>query len=155
MKIIGDKNKVAFEIGEFWQGSKQNQHINYWVGGKKITCFDDVIYLPTFYTALEGEIHMLENEDFVIGNSANLSDEELFRKLDAADDQLNDVLNYDITVCPATCYLVRLNNKHKIIYSFWDDRHAEVNRIFSIEIDKQYLIQILKETLNELSSTWI
>jgi hypothetical protein len=156
MGLIGDRTKLAVDIGDYWEGSKQNQHIKVWLGGKDITSVDDVVYLPTFYHNLKNDIEKLKSHtDVRIDN--NLSDEALFIQFEMADAAQHRILSLDLTTMSARCYYVHSQNSSYIIFSYWDERHeprSEVGKVFHVDIEKEEIVNTLQETLHNISTRW-
>ncbi|OZG72962.1 hypothetical protein BTA51_13465 [Hahella sp. CCB-MM4] len=157
MKIIGNKEAVALGIGNFWEGSKQQQEIQTWLDNRHLTEFDSIVYLPTFYTHLEREIQKLKGNSFYQKDFVGTNDDRIFEIFDLADNDFHKVLCYDITTCSASCYFYNNGTEDRIVYSFWDPRHepqSEIGKVYGLTIDKPYLIEVLSNTLSELSTDW-
>ena len=158
MMAIGSRALVAFEIGDYWRDSKQHQHIDLWVGNKRITGDDNVVYLPTFYSKLENEILRLQSHEFFSADLRGLSVEDAFRLLDSRDDTFHRVLNYDLTVGIAKCFLYADGPVYRIVGAFRHPSHEprdEIGKVFSAAVTNDVLIDTLRVALNSLSRVWV
>lgn len=156
MGLIGERTRLAVDIGECWEGSKQNQHIKVWLGGKDITSVDDVVYLPTFYNNLKNDIAKLKSYAYV-STDDDPSDEALFAHFDATDAVQHRILSLDSTTMSARCYYVYSPDSSYIIFSYWDERHeprSETGRVFRVDIEREEIIDTLQEALQNISTKW-
>jgi hypothetical protein len=157
MKLIGDQTKLAFALGGCWQDSKQHQTIEIWVDGRNFSEFENTVYLPTFYTRLKNEIARIHSQSFYREDFDGLDKAEIYKLLEERADGKFEVLCYDLTTCSARSYLVDDGKRYRVIYSFWDPRHEpqrEVGSIYSMEIDKRYMLDTMQRTLDSLSTVW-
>jgi hypothetical protein len=157
MKVIGDKSELAFVVGEYWQNSKQHQAIEVWLDGRNFSEIDSTVYLPTFYTNLKNEIARVTSKSFYSEEFQRLDKAEIYALLEEREDGHFKVLCYDVTTCSAHSYFVDDGKNHAVIYSFWDPRHepeSEIGSIHSIDIDKRNMLDVMRRTLEALSTTW-
>ena len=158
MMIIGDKTRFAFDIGLYWNESKQHQHITIWSAGQPINPIDDVVYLPSFYTKLQNEIRRLEKNDFGRPDLNGLHLPEIFKRLDEEENELRQVLCYDVSTSPARCFFLEQDSGGVLLWSYWDSRHfpsEETGSVFSLDISKEELLDVLKGSLDNLSDVWV
>ncbi len=158
MNIVGDKTRFAFEIGPYWSESKQHQHITIWSAGQPINPIDDVVYLPSFYTKLQNEIRRLENNDLGRPDLHGLRLPEIFKRFDEEENELHQVLCYDVSTCPARCFFLEQGSDGVLLWSYWDSRHIpseETGSVFTMDISKEELLGVLKESLGNLSDVWV
>ena len=158
MTVIGNKKRIAFDIGAYYPGSKQQQHIRTWVGNKSINPLDDIVYLPSFYSKLAAEIERLESNDFSRPEFSGLEQYDIFDRLEQESTAIFQVLSYDLSTCAAICYYIEYDSKGVILLKFWDHRHEpaeEIGKVFSVEISKEDMIKTMKEALNNLSDAWV
>lgn len=157
MKIIGDKSKLAFVVGEFWQNSRQHQTIEVWLDGRNFFDVENTVYLPTFYTKLNNEISRLKSDSFYREEFKQLDKSEIYALLEDREDDHFKVLCYDVTTCSAHSYLVDDGKKYSVIYAFWDPRHepeTDINNVYSVDIDKNEMLNVMRCALDSLSTTW-
>lgn len=156
MGLIGERTKLAIDIGDHWEGSKQNQHMKVWLGGKDITSVDDVVYLPTFYNNLKKDIEKLESYTYTDTDN-DPSDAALFNHFEMTDAAQHRILALDLTTMSARCYYVYSRKSSYIIFSYWDERHeprSEVGKVFHVDIEKEEIVTILHEALQNISTEW-
>ncbi|WP_438026206.1 hypothetical protein [Sorangium sp. So ce233] len=156
MGLIGERAKLAVDIGDHWERSKQNQHMKIWLGGKDITSVDDVVYLPTFYNNLKNDIEKLKAYAHTSTNNSP-RDEALFNHLEMTDAAQHRILSLDLTTMSARCYYIYSQNSSYILFSYWDERHepkSDVGKVFRVDIKKEEIVDILQETLNSISTKW-
>ncbi|WP_437634863.1 hypothetical protein [Sorangium sp. So ce854] len=156
MGLIGERTKLAVDIGDPWEGSKQNQHIKVWLGGKDITSVDDVVYLPTFYSNLKNDIEKLKSYAYVSTDDAP-SNEALFARFEEIDAVQHRILSLDSTTMSARCYYVYSPDSSYILFSYWDERHepkSEVGKVFRVDIGREEIINTLQASLQNISAKW-
>lgn len=155
--IIGERNKLAFEVGQLWEGSKQHQNIVTWLGEKNINEFDSIVYLPSFCTHLDQEIEKLKTGSFFRNEFQGESHETIFHKLDSDEARDLKVLEFDVTVCAAHCYLIEKDETLVVLFSFWDPRHrpeSEIGKVFSVVVDLEYLLSTMRKLSENLTRDW-
>lgn len=157
MKIIGDKSKLAFALGDYWQDSKQHQDIEVWFDGRNFSAIDSTVYLPSFHTKLKNEIARIQSQSFYREEFGKLDQAQIYAWLQERVDAQLEVLCYDLTTCSARSYLVDDGRKLSVIYAFWDPGHEpqeEIGCIHATEVDKLYMLDVMQRTLESLSTVW-
>lgn len=155
--VFGDKSTVAIVVGEAWEGSRQHQHIQVWLDGHNVAAHDDVVYLPSFYGNLEREIARLEKGLVIPDDLPGLDDAAAFERLRDFSLEDSGVLAYDVTSSAARCYLAELGDDARIVYSFGDPGRRpaeEIDRVRSMPIDTDALLDTMRSALSGLSTDW-
>ena len=158
MKVVGDKTRFAMEIGPYRYESKQLQHVTIWSAGKSLNPVDEVVYLPTFYTKLQTEIRRIEDGDFERTDLEGLSLEEIYQRFDDEENEIHQILCYDMSTCPAKCFFLEQDSGSTLLWSYWDTRHNpsdEIGAVFALDISKEELSDVLRESLRNLSDVWV
>lgn len=157
MRCFGNKKEFAIEIGKYWEDSKQHQDIRTWLDKRHLTEMDSIVYLPTYYANVVKEIEKLEKNDFYRKYFENISDRQAYDLIHDKDDIPFKILCFDLTTYPAYCYLFNNGIEDRVVYSFWDPRHKpsnEIDKVFGIAINRDFIIKVLTGTLNHLSTDW-
>jgi len=154
VSIVGDKTRLAFEIGAYWKSSKQHQHINVWLAGRHLTAEDDLVYLPSFYTHLEEEIVVVESASWRRTDFAGMSQEEIFRHLENDECHNHRVLRYDATVCRFDSFYFEEGTNGVFLCSTWPP-DQEAGHVFGVQISRSEFLSVLKELLSKLSGSWV
>lgn len=157
MQTIGKVSTLAFTVGDYWESSKQHQAITLWIDGKNFSEYDNIVYLPTFYTKLKNEIDRIKSGSFYREEFKQLYHADIYRLLEERDVYQFKVLCYDLTTVSANVYLIDNGKNFSLIYSFLDQRHepaSEIGEVYSMAIDKAYFLNVLQQTLDSLSTTW-
>ncbi len=159
MMLIGNKEILGIEIGEYYEDSIQMQHVTIWVGGKNLTPDDNVVYLPAFYSSLQAEIERLGKNDFMTPNLDHLSIDEIFNQFWESEEPFHyNVLQYDLSTRPAICYFIEGMSGSSILCAYLhpiESPPVPLGKAFEVKVTKDKVIAILRETLDNLSSVWV
>ena len=153
MQAIGDKEIIAFEVGENWDSSPHHQHIGIWLSGRKLNPIDDVVYLPTFRGKLASEIDRLTNNAFRVDDCEDDRDAIYRRVSENLDHQ---ILNYDVSICVANTFFLEVGDRGKVLFSFWDERHDpsdEIGIVFEADVDKATIVKALNQLATQIEGS--
>lgn len=154
--FYGEDGLLEFELGEYWQSSKQNQYITVLCGGYNVTSIDNLAYLPTFYARLLEDIEKLKKESFLLKETYD-DINKLYHSLDENFDKNHQILAFDITNMSARCYFINADNESYILFSYWDRRHkpsSEIGKVFKVVISQSSLLSILESLKKKISTKW-
>ncbi|WP_394148443.1 hypothetical protein [Shewanella atlantica] len=93
--IIGNKQTIAFVIGEF--GGPNMREVDIWVGGELVTYIDNLAYLPQFIASLKRELDCIEHGD--------ISDEYIALPLGPTTDDVSAKFSVDEKIFRLNCLL--------------------------------------------------
>lgn len=155
MKVFGNKNFFAIEVGNLEDDSKSVIQSLAWLDGSLLNPVCNSIYLPTFWGNLKKDIEFLENlkpdPDFTY-----LTPQEAYSKMSESPRQEHKVLSYDLGACFAHCYYFLADKKGRLLAKHWDERHADgrAEVLCEVYLDKGEFISILREVLESLPTEW-
>ena len=159
---FGDKQIFAFSVGGYWGGSNQLREVDIWAASRRLTCFDNCAYLPSFIYSLECELNWLSRDDTVSDfNPADYGgNAELLHQI-CKESEIWDrhwFLNHGETTDDVISYIFRSTLNFLITFEFCQETNPspiETGQVFSVEIPEHDLLSSLRQTVNYLRSDTI
>ena len=167
MKIIGDKNKFAFEIGGFDPENKSLRIVDIWADSTRLCVDDNTIYIPQFVNDLLMETKKSYSISEFDSYLKGLSPEEMAQFVLSTRDEKS--LNYDLcddriyptyrfldlgpTTDNITAFMFRYNNVAFFTFSFWRKAYKSgVKETFhSVELEFENTMSICNKAIDTLN----
>lgn len=156
--LLGNKETIGFEVGEYVKGSPKLRYLEIWLCAKRITEFDNVAHIPTLVAACDDDaefnldlnkhcnyLRKLELEDahsFILStrdiDSENygLEEDDLFLN--------HQVFNWGPNTDKVFCFLINQNGQ---MYLTVSDNSEQV---LKAPITKEYFVSTLHQLSVEL-----
>jgi len=165
MRIIGDKNRFAFEIGEYLENSRDLRRVDIWAGGIRLCTYDDMVYVGSYIGSLEHNIQRSYDVNLFKDLLAGKSPEEMAWFVASTYDEDHANFGLEDKLFPSyrfldlgettdnfSAFLFRDGSKAVLTYSLWmDAKQNKVPEVFQpVSLDFEAIIQILKETVEIL-----
>jgi hypothetical protein len=169
MKLLGNKDIFAFEIGEKQKGEALLQ-VNIYIDGKNVCCDDNTVYLPQFYYTvkstseyLKKKIDYCKYEKYFWGKSTEEAHkwiESTNNENSAESNEFSDdiwktyrFMSWGPTTDNVTCFLIPIHGTLYLTYRFWRETHTpikEIEYVFGVEVTPFELIQVCEMALKIL-----
>jgi hypothetical protein len=164
---IGKKEALLFEIGDLVDDSKELRFVDIWVAGKKITVRDNIAYIDAMVEAAKDDLMKVRDleryQRYFVGKSVKeihsfivstrqegspnygLESDGFFLE--------HQIFDWGSNTDDALCFLVECLGKTYLTLELICniDEKTKQGSIYSAQIDKEYIDQILKKFIGCLS----
>jgi hypothetical protein len=153
---IGDKQRFAIEIGEFWRQNATLRQVDIWAANRWWTCDDNHVYIPQFRVGIRNTIDWLRSRTNLSLPFPELSPVEAHQRLLAADDESRKQFRFPDwgpTTDNILAHLFRVEEHAVVAFEFWRPEHPfpdELGKTFVCELPASELLSVLEKVLSVL-----
>ncbi|MBX3397105.1 MAG: hypothetical protein KF873_00070 [Gemmataceae bacterium] len=155
-ELFGDKSRFAAEVGDYWDEQEQNRHVDLWAGGRRLTCDDNIAFVPVLCMDVSETVDWLKSGCDLSPPFPDLTPIETHRRLVELDDGSREKYwfpHWGPITDNVTGHLFRIGEQVTITLDFWRNTHSipeERGVPFAIELPEKELIEVLEQTLTVL-----
>jgi hypothetical protein len=154
--LVGDKQRFAAGVGDFWEGQQQLRRVDLWAAGRWWTCDDNIAYLPQFCMSVQDSIRWLRSGCDLAQPFPDVGAAEAHRRLLAVDDGSREQFWFPLwgpTTDNVTAHVFRVGDQLTIPFEFWRPAHPrpeELGMVFVAELPEFELLGVLEQMLSVL-----
>ena len=155
-QLIGDRNRFAAEIGEFWAGYLEFRRVDLWAGGHWLTCDDNIAFVPELRMNVQATVNWLRSGCDLTLPFPALSPAATHRRLIDVDDGSGEQFWFPVwgpITDNISGHVFRDRENLTITLEFWRETHriaAERKLVFEVELPEAELVGVLEQMLTAL-----
>jgi hypothetical protein len=154
--LIGDKQRFAAEVGEFWKGDTRYRCVDLWAAGRCLTCDDNTAFVPQFCMSVRSTFNWLRSLGDLTPPFPGLSPPETHRRLREMDDESDEQFwfpQWGPTTDNLVGCLFRVGERVVFTFEFWRESHPvpeERGVLFVTNLLETEFVGVLEQLLAAL-----
>jgi hypothetical protein len=154
--LIGDKQRFAAEVGEFWDETRICRRVDLWAAGHWLTCDDNSVHVGVFTTSVRSTLRWLQSGRDLTPPFPGVSMEETHRRLLEIDDGSREQFwfpRWGPETDNVTGHLFRIGDQLAITFEFWREQHPnaeERGQVFVARLPESEFVRVLEQLVSAL-----